>query len=78
MGGARLMARLPNLANGPPDVPRTSIGVRRYGVAEHLIISFDGDGGGHAEVVSVADAEALAERLLAWVAVVRFEQLTRK
>ncbi|WP_287459207.1 hypothetical protein [Sphingomonas sp.] len=72
-----MRSRLPNLANGPPVEPRTSIGVARYG-DDRLSIGFNGQSGGHAEIVSIADAEALAERLLDWVEVIRFEEMARR
>jgi len=56
-------------------MPRTSVGVRREGRA-NIGISFNEDGCGHMEIVSLAEAEALAERILDWVEFIRFEQFT--
>lgn len=68
--------KLPELANGPPERPRTSISVMRFGGG--LSIGFNGECSGRAEIVTVAEAEVLAERLLDWVDVIRFEELARR
>lgn len=67
-----MRARTPSLRHGPPVAPRTSIGVRRE--RDGLAVSFFGEGGGHAEILSIAAAEALAEQILDWVEFIRFEQ----
>ena len=71
-----MRTQAPSLSRGLPIEPRTSVGVTRY--EGKLCVSFNYSDGGRAEILSIAEAEALAERLCDWIEVIRAEQVFGK